>query len=64
MLTILAGTLLFALGLVMLVAPGPGILVVMVGGALLAEESLFMARALDWSEVKIRRAISALRKNV
>jgi hypothetical protein len=64
MLTILGGTLLFALGLVMLVAPGPGILVVVVGGALIAEESLLMARALDWSEVKIRRAISALRKNV
>ena len=64
MLIILGGTLLFALGLVMLVAPGPGILVVVVGGALIAEESLLMARALDWSEVKIRRAISALRKNV
>jgi hypothetical protein len=64
MLTILGGTALIAVGLVMLVAPGPGILVVAIGGALLAEESLLAARALDWLEVKIRRTISALRKNV
>jgi putative transmembrane protein PGPGW len=64
MLTIVAGTLLLAVGLVMLVAPGPGILVVVVGGALVAEESLCMARFLDWAEAGIRRAISALRKKV
>jgi hypothetical protein len=62
MLTIVAGTLLLAVGLVMLVAPGPGILVVVLGGALLAEESQLIARFLDWAEVGIRRLISALRK--
>ena len=63
-LTILAGTLVLALGLVMLVAPGPGILVVILGGAMVAQESLPMARFLDRTELRIRRAISALRKSV
>jgi hypothetical protein len=64
MLTIVGGTLLVGVGVVMLVAPGPGILVIGVGGALLAEESLTAARILDWLELRIRRVISALRKNV
>ena len=61
---ILAGALLVAAGLFMLVAPGPGILVLIFGAALVAGESLLMARFLDRAEVRIRRAISALRKNV
>jgi hypothetical protein len=48
----------------MLVAPGPGILVLLVGCALVAEESQLMAGFLDRAEVRIRRAISTLRKNV
>jgi hypothetical protein len=63
-LSILAGSILVAAGLFMLVAPGPGIVVLMVGAAMVAEESLPTARFLDWSEVRIRRAISVLRKNV
>ena len=63
-LSIIAGAVLIAAGLFMLVAPGPGILVLVVGCALVAEESNTMARFLDWGEVRIRRAISALRKSV
>jgi hypothetical protein len=63
-LMIVAGSLLIGVGLFMLVAPGPGILVLVLGAALVAEESLPMARFLDWAEIRIRRAISALRKNV
>jgi hypothetical protein len=63
-LSILGGAVLIAAGLFMLIAPGPGILVLLVGCALVAEESHYMARFLDWAEVRIRRAISALRKNV
>ena len=48
----------------MLVAPGPGILVLVLGAAMVAQESLPVARFLDAAEVRIRRAISALRKNV
>ena len=63
-LSILAGAVLIAAGFFMLVAPGPGILVLLVGCALIAEESQLMARFLDGSEVGIRRLISALRKKV
>ena len=63
-LSILAGAVLIAAGLFMLVAPGPGIVVLAFGGALVAEESLPVARFMDWAEVRIRRLISTLRKNV
>jgi hypothetical protein len=61
---IFGGAVLIAVGLFMLVAPGPGILVLVLGAALVAGESLLMARFLDGAEVRIRRAISTLRKNV
>ena len=48
------GLVLFAIGLVMLPAPGPGFLIVFPGAALIAEESYFAARAFDWLEVKLR----------
>jgi hypothetical protein len=63
-LSIFGGALLIAAGLFMLVAPGPGILVLVAGCALVAGESQLMARFLDAAEVRIRRVISALRKNV
>jgi len=63
-LSVLAGAMLVAAGLFMLVAPGPGILVLLAGCALIAEESQLMARFLDWAEVGIRRVISTLRKKV
>ena len=53
--SITLGLVLFAVGLVMLPAPGPGFLVLLPGAALLAEESYFAARAFDWAEVKVRR---------
>ena len=46
--------LLFA-GVVMLFIPGPGVLAMLAGAALLAERSFLVARALDWLEVKLRR---------
>ena len=61
---IFGGMAVLLAGAVMLVAPGPGILVFALGAALVAEESLWMAKLLDRMEVRIRRAISALRKNV
>ena len=63
-LTICVGAVLVAAGLFMLVAPGPGILVFLLGGALVAGESQPAARFLDALEVRIRRLISALRKKV
>lgn len=60
--TILAlggGVLLILAGLVMLVLPGPGMLVMVIGAALIAGESLLVARLLDrldfWASVHYRR---------
>lgn len=44
-----------AAGLFFLVAPGPGLLVVFIGAGLIAQESFFAARALDWTEIRIRK---------
>ncbi|HEX2100181.1 MAG TPA: PGPGW domain-containing protein [Candidatus Synoicihabitans sp.] len=46
---------LLAIGVVLMFIPGPAILFFIIAGALLAEESRFVARALDASEVRLRR---------
>jgi hypothetical protein len=51
--TIGAGFALIAVGLILLVLPGPGLLVGAFGAALLAGESLVVARALDWVDVRV-----------
>jgi hypothetical protein len=51
------GILLCVAGLVMLVAPGPGILILLIGGGLMAQESAAVARVLDRAEVRIRRRL-------
>jgi hypothetical protein len=53
--TIGAGLLLIALGLLLLVLPGPGLLVAAIGAALLAGESLMVARAMDWLDARVTR---------
>lgn len=45
------GTLIMAVGLVMLVAPGPGILVLVLGASFVAQESYFAAQLLDRAEI-------------
>jgi uncharacterized protein (TIGR02611 family) len=55
-LSIFLGAVFLTAGLVMLFVPGPGTLALLVGVALLAEQSQWMARALDWLELKIRPA--------
>ena len=56
---IVGGVLLILLGIVMLVTPGPGLLVMVIGAALIAGESLLVASALDrvdfWVNVHYRR---------
>jgi hypothetical protein len=47
LLAIGCGLILLALGLVMIVLPGPGLLVAAIGAALIAGESLTVARFLD-----------------
>ena len=51
------GLLIVAIGIVGLPAPGPGFLVIALGGALLARESRGVARAMDWLEVRLRRVL-------
>jgi putative transmembrane protein PGPGW len=45
---------LVGVGIVLVPAPGPGFLVILFGAALLAEESLLVARGLDRAEVWVR----------
>ena len=51
---ILAGSALFVVGLILLFIPGPGFLVIFVGAAMVAQESLWVAGLLDAAEVKLR----------
>jgi uncharacterized protein (TIGR02611 family) len=61
-LSIVAGLLVIALGIVALPAPGPGWLIIGGGAAFLAREFLFLARFLDKLEVKLRRLAGRLGK--
>jgi len=49
-----AGTGLILLGLALLVLPGPGILTIAAGLALLSTEFAWAANILDWMKVKYR----------
>jgi hypothetical protein len=53
---------LILVGVVLLIVPGPGTVLIALGAALLAEESLTVARLLDRLEIRCRRAISELRR--
>jgi hypothetical protein len=48
------GVWLIKAGIILCFLPGPGIPLLVLGAAVLAERSLRMARALDWTEMKIR----------
>lgn len=59
-LRIVAGLVVTIVGLVMLPAPGPGMLVVLLGLVLLAHESLIVARGLDAAERVLRPILASL----
>lgn len=48
------GALIVAAGIFFLPAPGPGFIIIFLGGGLMAQESMRAARVLDWLEVKLR----------
>jgi uncharacterized protein (TIGR02611 family) len=52
--TLVVGLTIMAAGVVALPAPGPGMLVIALGGALVARESALVARMLDGLEVRMR----------
>ena len=49
------GALIVAAGIFFLPAPGPGFLIIFLGGGLMAQESLRAAKVLDWMELRVRR---------
>ncbi|MGH7825388.1 MAG: PGPGW domain-containing protein [Candidatus Binatia bacterium] len=51
------GTLLMTAGLFFLFVPGPGLLILLLGAVLIAQQSLVAARALDWTEIRLRKLI-------
>lgn len=57
-----AAFLLILVGIVLLFIPGPGSVLIVIGAALLAQESEGTARALDSLEMKLRRLISRARQ--
>jgi len=60
-LVIAAGAVLIALGLVMVLLPGPGLLSMLVGAALIAEESSVAARGFDRADLFVERALARWR---
>ena len=52
---LVVGSLVLLAGILLMPAPGPGLIVVAVGAALVAQESYLAARALDWLEVRLRK---------
>ena len=53
------GALLVLAGVVFLPMPGPGLLIIAIGAAILAERSRAAARTLDWLEVKVRSLVGS-----
>jgi len=53
------GIVLIVGGAILLVIPGPGLLVIAFGGALVAQEFLVVAKALDWLELALRKVYRA-----
>lgn len=52
------GLLLIVAGLVLLLIPGPGSILLLLGAALIAQESFVAARALDWIEIRVRKLVA------
>ena len=52
---ITAGILITVVGVFFLPAPGPGALILLIGAGLIAQEFLLAARALDWTELRVRK---------
>jgi hypothetical protein len=57
-----AGVALLLLGMLLIVTPGPGLLVILVGAWLVASESRAIAHALDWCELKARALLRTVNR--
>ncbi|MBA8888928.1 hypothetical protein FHW12_003164 [Dokdonella fugitiva] len=58
---IVAALVLIVLGLAMIVLPGPGLLVMLAGAVLLAEESVLVARFMDRLDLVAMRVVAGWR---
>ena len=56
-LVVTAGILLAAAGVFLLFVPGPGIIILLIGAVLVAQQSSFAARAFDRIEIRLRKLI-------
>jgi UPF0716 family protein affecting phage T7 exclusion len=54
-----AGILIVAAGVFLLFVPGPGIIILLIGAVLIAQQSSLAARAFDRIEIRLRRFIKA-----
>ncbi len=53
-----SGVLFTGIGIVLFFVPGPGVLFVLLGAVLIAQWSLRLARALDWTEIRVRKLLA------
>ena len=56
------GVVALAVGVVLAFIPGPAIVFFLLAGALFAMQSLWVARALDWTELRTRALVKAMRR--
>ena len=54
---ITGGILIATAGIFFLFAPGPGIIILLLGAVVIARESLLAARAFDWIEIQLRKFV-------
>jgi Flp pilus assembly protein TadB len=59
-----AAVVAFVVGVVLVFIPGPAILFFLIAAGLLAMQSLRVARALDWSELRGRAAVKKIRRRL
>jgi hypothetical protein len=52
------GVLLTAVGILLFFLPGPGVLFVLLGTVLIAQQSITVARGLDWTEIRLRKLLA------
>ena len=57
-LLVIGGLVFMAAGFLLFFIPGPGLLFLFAGGFLIAQQSLVAARALDWSEIRLRKLLA------
>jgi hypothetical protein len=52
------GVLLTGIGIFLFFLPGPGVLFVLLGAVLIAQQSVTVARGLDWTEIRLRKLLA------